>query len=98
MEHNCNEVCLSMNIQGLTSHIYEFRQFLQIEDPLVVCINETHITEAIGEIELNVNGYKHFVGYSLSRHAGGVIIYVKNHVNAKLLCNESSGNSYWSLF
>lgn len=68
-----------------------------IEEPLVVCVTETHITQDIEEVELMIPGYKCISCLSHSRHTGGVIIYVKKNINSSIICNVAA-LEYWSLF
>lgn len=48
------------------------------QNPDIVMLSETHVTEDIESSELNLSGYVRFNCDSSSRHTGGVIIFVKS--------------------
>ena len=66
-------------------------------NPLIVCLNETHITDDIEEKELEISGYKFVASYSSSRHTGGTLIYVKHGVNITELDKVACNPYYWSV-
>ncbi len=65
--------------------------------PAVVCISETHITEEISEVEVEIPGYAHVTSNSNSRHTGGVIIYILQDLKYKILTNVSIDYEYWAV-
>ncbi|VEN53031.1 unnamed protein product [Callosobruchus maculatus] len=65
--------------------------------PLVVCLSETHVTESICESEIAVTGYQVVRCDSVSRHTGGVTVYVRNDCKYCVQQNVSYEMNYWFL-
>lgn len=55
--------------------------------PKVLLLTETHITDEIGDHEINISGYELVRCISDSRHTGGVIAYVINTTAYSIRCN-----------
>lgn len=49
-----NSICLIINVKGLTSNLLEIKQLLYKENPLIVCMTETHVTEDIANCEITI--------------------------------------------
>lgn len=88
-------VCL--NIQGLTGHLDELKIFVDNCNPLLVCLNENHITSDIYDFELALTGYNLVRLDSSSRHTGGVCIYIKNEIKFKINKTVIIDTNLWYL-
>lgn len=84
-----------LNINGLTSHKTELEWIISKMKPIIVCVTETHITENFEEHELFINGFNTINMPSVSRHTGGVIIYIKNEYKYKILLKMSIHMILW---
>lgn len=65
--------------------------------PEIICISETHLTEIIDSSEICIDEYECYRTDSLSRHTGGVQMYIKNHIKVLEINRVVSGRSYWLL-
>jgi exonuclease III len=52
-------------------------------------LSETRVTDDIEECEIAINGYEILRCNSLSRHTGGVIMYLKDNIAYKVISNLS---------
>lgn len=66
-------------------------------NPKIVVCSETCMTEAIEDTEAQMKGYKVLRCDSVSRHTGGVVIYVKDNIRTTVLLNESVDKNAWFL-
>jgi len=71
--------------------------FMKNEKYNIYCFNECHITPEITEQELQVDGYYFLRCDSLSRHTGGIIMYVAKSIQANIICNKNIDNKIWFL-
>jgi len=72
---------LYFNINGLShKHVDELTIAIKKTKPLVVCLSETHITEAIFETELAIHGYVYYDVKSDNSRTGGCAMYIRNDV------------------
>lgn len=58
-------------------------------------LTETHITEDILDKEIEITGYKHVRCNSNSRHTGGVIMYVNENAQFKLIKSNSISKTWY---
>lgn len=84
-----------INIQGLPSHFDQLLYFVERKMPLILCITETHITEDIEDIELNIDNYCMLRCNSNSRHTGGVIAYIHDTLPKRKVTCVSVPFHYW---
>lgn len=91
------ELCVCFNVAGLDNKMDEVINLFFERKPLVGCVTETHVTEVIQDQEIFIPGYRHFICFSHSRHTGGVVIYVKDHVPANVIKCETDLSAYWAL-
>lgn len=86
---------LYLNIEGFTTHRDELEQLAKSEDPVLICLSETHITEDILPSEVEIDGYVSESCLSLSRHTGGVSIYIKSSFKYSKVCEEVINKNCW---
>lgn len=55
------------------------------EKPTILACSEARLTNEIGENEYNVEGYESIICPSLSRHTGGVAMYIKQPLKYKVI-------------
>lgn len=72
------------NIQSLIANFNELEQVLINQTFDIIVLSETRLTENISDNEVNIEKYNLIRCDSLSRHTGGVAIYV----NANLQCEQ----------
>lgn len=73
-------------------------ELLMIEEkPTILACSEARLTNEIGENEYNVEGYESIICPSLSRHTGGVAMYIKQPLKYKVIQNDLYENSIWYL-
>lgn len=65
--------------------------------PYVILCTEARITDNIDEVSYKIDGYSNLVCLSNSRQTGGIIVYIKNGVNFKLILNEKIDYLIWCL-
>lgn len=59
--------------------------FINISQPDVICLSETHVTEDIFDHEIEINNYNCLRTDSNNRRTGGVCTYIKKQLKYKLL-------------
>lgn len=67
------------------------------EQPDIVMLSETHVTENIEGFELNLDGYNIFNCESNSKHTGGVLICVRNELQYEIKCKLKVDMQFWLL-
>ena len=65
----------------------ELINFVRNKKYSVYCFSETHVTNDIQDIELNIDDYYTIRCDSHSRYTGGIIMYVHGYIQAEILCN-----------
>lgn len=65
--------------------------------PSLLACSEARITNDIDEVEYDIPGYNVITCHSLSRHTGGVVIYIKSNLKFKVVFNENYDNHLWIL-
>lgn len=86
-KHGLN-VC-HINAQSLFNKLDEFRYIFEKSNIDIICISETWFNDAIGDGLILVNGYKIYRS-DRSSHGGGVAIYIRDHISAKVICKSDS--------
>lgn len=66
--------------------------------PVIVGIVETHLTEDIGDWEVNIDGYNLCRADSTSRHTGGALFYISNKIEYRLIEISTELKYHWSVF
>jgi exonuclease III len=79
---------LYFNIAGLSTNFIALRHIVEIKNPMIVFLAETHIVEIDAFDQYSIPGYKNVACLSYSRHTGGVAIYVKDSVQFNIRHNE----------
>ncbi|XP_055633409.1 uncharacterized protein LOC129773786 [Toxorhynchites rutilus septentrionalis] len=83
-----------LNCGGLSTNFVEVRLLVETLKPKLVMINETHVTETIGDDHFQINGYKIISCYSDSRHTGGVMMYVHSSLRHRLIFREQADKNW----
>lgn len=63
--------------------------------PKILCLTETHITDEIEDSELFLDNYKLIRTNSQNYRTGGVLTYIQNDIDYKLLYSENIDNNVW---
>nr|CAI5821187.1 unnamed protein product [Callosobruchus analis] len=92
-----NQEIVYLNARSLLANHDTISVLIASLKPLVVCLSETHVTESICESEIAVTGYQVVRCDSVSRHTGGITIYVRNDRKYRVQQNVSYEMNYWSL-
>lgn len=78
-----------INAQSLNNKMAEFRLVFENSGVDIICVSETWFTESTPDSLARLSGYKIYRS-DRAGHAGGVAIYIKNHITSIFLCK--SGN------
>ena len=62
--------------------------YVSVHHPDIICITESWLSADILDSEISIPGYVCFRG-DRNRHGGGVIIYVSQLYNSRLLCSHA---------
>lgn len=79
-------VCINAN--GLTTSITRLQILIERTKPDIVFLSETHLTIEINNCEIEINNYVCVRCDSISRHTGGVAIYVKQSIGFSVFYSE----------
>ncbi|RYX86064.1 hypothetical protein EON73_02695 [bacterium] len=71
---------LCTNIQGLRNNFTEFKYVLRIKKPVIVFLNETHVTEDCDISDLYIKDYISINCLSHSKHTGGVCAFIHKSI------------------
>lgn len=74
-----------INAQSLNNKLDEFRLIFENSNIDIICVSETWFDKSTPDSLIRLGGYKTFRNDRNSR-AGGVAIFVKNHIACKLRC------------
>lgn len=85
-------------MQSVTAHFDEIEHFINSENPLILCLTETHLTENIDDREVIIENYNLVRLDSLSRATGGVLLYIKNHLKFVVDKTYVMQMNYWCIF
>lgn len=86
---------LYLNAQSVFAHVDEIRKMVIDINPVLICLSETHLTEDIYDMEIELRGYKVYRVDSSSRHTGGALIYVKDNFKIFDVREEKVNKTYW---
>ena len=81
----CCMSCVLLNARSIRSKFDEFKCFVAVKKPDIICITETWVSETLyGDIlqEFELHGYNMFSYCRDMRQGGGVFIYVNSLYNA----------------
>lgn len=81
-----------INAQSLNNKLDEFRSVFENSTVDIICVSETWLNKFTPDSVIRLNGYKVFRN-DRDSHAGGVAIFVKNHIACRFLsksCRNSS--------
>ena len=98
--------CVCLNARSIVNKRNELNNMVEDIDPHIICITESWATPNISEAELGMTGYVMFRKDKLGRRGGGVILYIKESIQAyeiklekeaeceeAVWCNIVTGNS-----
>lgn len=92
-DHLC--IC-HLNVQSLTARNFtKFNELSMIfRDSLmdVICMSETWLDDSINDSMINIRGYK-LIRNDRDRRGGGVCVYVRNNLVARILKTSNNNNS-----
>lgn len=86
-----------LNTQSMLAHMEELEVLIQNENPSVLLLSETRVTEDILDSEISFKGYLTLRCNSESRHTGGVAILVKRNIVVKEISNIAIDKNTWLL-
>lgn len=86
-----------MNAQGVTGNFELIEDLVTKTNLDFLLLTETHLTENVEPCELCLTGYKHYCCLSVSRHTGGVSIYVKESFKSSQKNSFIRGKQIWIL-
>ena len=67
---------------------FSYLFYISVHHPDIICITESWLSADILNSEISIPGYVCFRG-DRNRHGGGVIIYVSQLYNSRLLCSHA---------
>ena len=98
--------CVCLNARSIVNKRNELNNMVEDIDPLIIGVTESWATPNISEAELRMTGYVMFRKDRLGRRGGGVILYIKESIQAyeiklekeaeceeAVWCNIVTGNS-----
>ncbi|XP_059217675.1 uncharacterized protein LOC131994805 [Stomoxys calcitrans] len=86
-----------INAQSLNKKIDEFRYIFQNSCVDIICVSETWFRNDILSQAFNIPGYRLYRA-DREGHAGGVAIYVINHMKSRVIDKSTQGNSIEYMF
>ena len=86
-----------LNSQSLIKHHDEIKYFIEVNNPLVMCLTESHVTSEIDDFEIAVTNYNIERVNSESRHTGGVIFYIRSDIKYSVCFNTAIEKNLWFL-
>lgn len=84
-----------LNIQGLRSHKAQLTWMANQNEPIIICLSETHVTEDFTKLEIDITGYIAACTFSASSHTGGTIIYVKEGYRFHEILKCEHNKNFW---
>jgi len=89
-------VCL--NVQGFLKHKDEIENVLLGEfRPDIMGFTETHVTNAVENHELEIDGYACVRGDSETSRTGGVLLYVDKLIKFETMATENCERNWWTV-
>lgn len=90
-----NDILVCLNGRSLIAHKDEIAiQLFKEMDPLIVALTETRIMEVVEDKEISITGYTTVRCDSETKNTGGVILYIKDMINYKILFTRKH---YWCI-
>lgn len=86
-----------INSESLPSNFECLELLVEKTKPVMVFCSETCLTDKIGDMEINMNGYKLIRCDSHSRHTGGVAMYVQEDILFEVIYNANVDHNIWYL-
>ena len=74
--------CVCLNARSIVNKRNELNNMVEDIDPLIIGVTESWATPNISEAELRMTGYVMFRKDRLGRRGGGVILYIKESIQA----------------
>lgn len=84
-----------INARSLIANFNDIELLCTNLKPKLFACSEARITNDIDECEYDIPGYKVITCHSVSRHTGGVAIYIQSNIKFKIISNESWENHIW---
>lgn len=85
------------NVQSLIANKDQVESLVLKIKPLIIGLSETHLTNEIENWEVELQGYRICRVDSLSRHTGGVILYIADYMEYKIIETFIVNQYYWSI-
>lgn len=70
-------------------------QVVYNREPLILATVETHVTEEIGDHELQIGGYNEIRCNTSNSRTGGIIVYVKDNIQTKIVAAKEINLNTW---
>lgn len=86
-----------LNVGSLLSNLLSVRLLFEDKKPLIMLCSETCLTENIKDFEINVENYRLERCDSHSRHTGGVVVYIRQCIDYKVILNTCFLKSIWCI-
>lgn len=91
------EQCLYVNSESLTNNFESVEILIGKFSPAMIFCTETCVTNAIADAELHIKGYRMVRCDSISRHTGGVVIYVRENISFETVSMDAIDRNMWYL-
>lgn len=87
-----------MNARSLIKNKEEIEELIiKPKRPCIIPFSETRLINEIEDSEISIPGYKYVRCDSEKRTNGGVIMYIRNDIDFKLIVNEKIINNCWTI-
>lgn len=86
-----------LNIQGATNNFCELESLITKNNFQFVFLTETHLTDRDSNNLINLENYNIVRADTISRHTGGVLIYIKTQWSFEVVKNVSLNKELWWL-
>lgn len=89
---------MSINVQVFLCHKDEVEEFARQNSPWLLFLHETHVTQDVEDIELEIEGYNIVRCNTESSHTGGVLIYIKKQQQRyRIEFHNLKSMEYWAV-
>ena len=89
---------MCLNVQGFLKHKDEIENVLLGEfRPDIMGFTETHVTDAVVDHELEIDGYVCVRGDSESSRTGGVLLYVDKSIKFEIMAINKCERNWWTI-
>ena len=75
---------LYFNARSILPKLDELKVLAEDNNPDVICIAESWLCQEISNVEVSISGYLLY-RHDRDRHGGGVLMYVKEHIQGRVL-------------